>query len=112
MMQDASDECLNMEDASSRGYVEISTAAAILFAVVASCFLVIFYKLVARWFVEVLVVLLCVGAVSYLTLAVTPFGLGSLSTGQFCLDWSRCYWYCIDNNSSSDCPNTQSQGDD
>lgn len=63
-MQDDSVEYLNTENAAgSSGYVEISTAAAILFVVVASCFLVMLYKLMAYWFIEVLVVLFCIGGV-------------------------------------------------
>ncbi|XP_027349464.1 signal peptide peptidase-like 4 [Abrus precatorius] len=106
LLKDASDEYVNTENTGSSGYVEISTAAAISFVVIASCFLVMLYKLMASWFVEVLVVLFCIGgveglqtclvallscfrwfqhagqsyvkipffgAVSYLTLAVTPF---------------------------------------
>ncbi|XP_054781016.1 signal peptide peptidase-like 4 [Prosopis cineraria] len=106
LLKDASEEYENVENAGSTGYVEISTSAAILFVVFASCFLVMLYKLMSFWFVEVLVVLFCIGgieglqtclvallscfrwfqpagqtfakvpflgAVSYLTLAVTPF---------------------------------------
>ncbi|KAI4328797.1 hypothetical protein L6164_021125 [Bauhinia variegata] len=63
LLKDASDECLNMENVGSSSYVEISTAAAILFVVIASCFLVMLYKLMSYWFVEVLVVLFCIGGV-------------------------------------------------
>ncbi|XP_012569183.1 signal peptide peptidase-like 2 isoform X2 [Cicer arietinum] len=107
LLKDDSDEYLNNTDnAGSSGYLEISTVAAVLFVVIASCFLLMLYKLMASWFVEVLVVLFCIGgveglqtclvallscfrwsqhaaqtyvkipffgAVSYLTLAVTPF---------------------------------------
>ncbi|QHO39645.1 Signal peptide peptidase-like [Arachis hypogaea] len=106
LLKDASDEYLNTENAGSTGYVEISTMAAISFVVIASCFLLMLYKLMASWFIEVLVVLFCIGgveglqtclvallscfrwfqhagqtfvkipffgAVSYLTLAMTPF---------------------------------------
>ncbi|GAV83873.1 PA domain-containing protein/Peptidase_A22B domain-containing protein [Cephalotus follicularis] len=86
------------------GVVEVSTTSAVLFVLIASCFLVIIYKLMSVWFVEILVVLFCIGsveglqtclvallsrwlkragesyikipvfgAVSYLTLAVSPF---------------------------------------
>ena len=72
-MQDASDEYENMETVGSTSYVEISTAAAILFVVIASCFLVMLYKLMSFWFVEVLVVLFCIGGVevSYFALPLT-----------------------------------------
>ncbi|XP_027334177.1 signal peptide peptidase-like 4 isoform X2 [Abrus precatorius] len=106
LLKDASDDYANAENVGSSGYLEISTAAAVLFVVIASCFLVMLYKLMSFWFVEVLVVLFCIGgveglqtclvallscfrwfqhpaqtfvkipffgAVSYLTLAVTPF---------------------------------------
>ncbi|PON92094.1 Peptidase A22B, signal peptide peptidase [Trema orientale] len=106
LLKDASEETLHTEDTGSAGYVDINTTAAVLFVVIASCFLVMLYKLMSFWFVEVLVVLFCIGgveglqtclvallscfrcfkhagesyvkvpflgAVSYLTLAVSPF---------------------------------------
>ncbi|XP_028553141.1 signal peptide peptidase-like 5 isoform X1 [Dendrobium catenatum] len=104
LLKDAPDDLLNMESASSRGVVDINTISAILFVVIASGFLVMLYKLMSTWFVEILVVLFCIGgveglqtclvallsrwfkqagesfvkvplfgAVSYLTLAITPF---------------------------------------
>nr|KYP77085.1 Signal peptide peptidase-like 2B [Cajanus cajan] len=63
LLKDASDDYANTENVGSSGYVEISTAAAVLFVVIASCFLVMLYKLMSFWFVEVLVVLFCVGGV-------------------------------------------------
>jgi len=62
-LQDASDEYVNAENAGYSAYVEISTAAAISFVVIASCFLVMLYKFMTSWFVEVLVVLFCIGGV-------------------------------------------------
>ncbi|XP_024031113.1 signal peptide peptidase-like 2 isoform X3 [Morus notabilis] len=90
--------------AATGGVVDISTMSAVFFVVIASCFLVILYKLMSLWLVEILVVLFCIGgieglqtclvallsrwfkhtaesyvkvpilgAVSYLTLAVSPF---------------------------------------
>ncbi|XP_030490007.2 signal peptide peptidase-like 4 [Cannabis sativa] len=106
LLKDGSEETLHMEDAGPTGYVDINTTAAVLFVVIASCFLVMLYKLMSFWFVEVLVVLFSIGgveglqtclvallscfrcfkqagesyvkvpllgAVSYLTLAVSPF---------------------------------------
>uniref|UniRef100_A0A5B7A898 Putative signal peptide peptidase-like 4 n=1 Tax=Davidia involucrata TaxID=16924 RepID=A0A5B7A898_DAVIN len=106
LLKDASDEFLSTEGTGSSGVVDINTTSAILFVVVASCFLVMLYKLMSLWFIEVLVVLFCIGgveglqtclvallssfrwfknagesfvkvpffgAVSYLTLAVSPF---------------------------------------
>ncbi|KAL3517170.1 hypothetical protein ACH5RR_024072 [Cinchona calisaya] len=105
-LKDGSDEYLNLENSVPSGVVDINTASAVLFVVVASCFLVMLYKLMSFWFIEVLVVLFCIGgveglqtclvallscfrwfehagesfikvpvfgAVSYLTLAVSPF---------------------------------------
>ncbi|KAJ7962402.1 Signal peptide peptidase-like [Quillaja saponaria] len=106
LLKDASDEFVNMEGVGSSGFVDINTTAAILFVVIASGFLIMIYKLMSYWFIEILVVLFCIGgaeglqtclvgllscfrwfehaaqsyvkvpffgAVSYLTLAVTPF---------------------------------------
>ncbi|XLT56695.1 hypothetical protein HN873_049299 [Arachis hypogaea] len=63
LLKDASDEYLNTENVGSTGYVEISTMATISFVVIASCFLLMLYKLMASWFIEVLVVLFCIGGV-------------------------------------------------
>jgi signal peptide peptidase-like protein 2B len=62
-LQDGSDEILNLEGVGSSGFVDINTTAAILFVVIASCFLVMLYKLMSTWFIEVLVVLFCIGGV-------------------------------------------------
>ncbi|KAJ3672223.1 hypothetical protein LUZ60_006944 [Juncus effusus] len=98
------DEIRKMESNSDSGVVDINTTSAILFVVVASCFLILLYKLMSFWFIELLVVLFCIGgveglqtclvallsiwfknaggsfikvpffgAVSHLTLAVSPF---------------------------------------
>ncbi|KAA8520838.1 hypothetical protein F0562_011511 [Nyssa sinensis] len=104
LLKDGSSEYQNVKGMGARGVVDINTTSAVLFVVIASCFLVIIYKLMSFWFVEVLVVLFCIGgveglqtclvallsrwfkhtgesfikvpvfgAVSYLTLAVSPF---------------------------------------
>lgn len=52
-----------MEGVSSGGTVDINMTSAILFVVIASCFLVMLYKLMSFWFIEVLVVLFCIGGV-------------------------------------------------
>ncbi|KAM7508645.1 hypothetical protein LguiA_019098 [Lonicera macranthoides] len=62
-LKDASEEYLNTEANRPGGIVEISTTSAILFVVIASCFLVMLYKLMSYWFIEVLVVLFCIGGV-------------------------------------------------
>lgn len=105
LLRDASDEIPNTKDVGGvSGVVNMNAKAAVLFVLVASCFLFMLYKLMSPWFIEVLVVLFCiggieglqtclvallsrwfkhasesyvklpfVGAISYLTLAVTPF---------------------------------------
>lgn len=104
LLKDASDEFPTIKDVGTSGVVDINMASAALFAVIASCFLVILYKLMSSWFIELLVVLFAIGgaeglqtcfvallsrwfnrsaesyiklplfgAVSYLTLAVSPF---------------------------------------
>ncbi|PKA48045.1 Signal peptide peptidase-like 5 [Apostasia shenzhenica] len=104
LLKDAPEELLNMESTGSSGVVDINTLSAILFVLIASGFLVMLYKFMSTWFVEILVVLFCIGgieglqtclvallsrwfkqagdsfikvpffgAVSYLTLAITPF---------------------------------------
>jgi len=105
LLKDASED-FSMETAGSSNVVDISTTSAILFVLIASCFLFMLYKLMSFWFIEVLVVLFAIGgaeglqtclvallssfrwferaadtfvkvpllgAVSYLTLAVSPF---------------------------------------
>ncbi|KAL1217091.1 Signal peptide peptidase-like 4 [Cardamine amara subsp. amara] len=63
LLKDGSDELLQLSTTSSRGVVEITVISAILFVVVASCFLIMLYKLMSYWFIEVLVVLFCIGGV-------------------------------------------------
>ena len=43
--------------------VDITMTSAMLFIVVASLFLVMLYKLMSHWFVELLVVIFCIGGV-------------------------------------------------
>ncbi|XP_072967540.1 signal peptide peptidase-like 4 [Typha angustifolia] len=104
LLKDGPDDVLTIEATGTSGIVDINTTSAILFVVIASCFLILLYKLMSFWFVEILVVLFCIGgveglqtclvallsrwfrhagesfvkvpffgAVSYLTLAVSPF---------------------------------------
>lgn len=63
MLQDGSDEYCGMEATQSSGVVDINTMSAILFVVIASCFLIMLYKLMSLWFIEILVVLFCIGGV-------------------------------------------------
>lgn len=61
--QDAPDNLLNEEAIGVSGVVDINTTSAVLFVVIASCFLILLYKLMSFWFVELLVVLFCIGGV-------------------------------------------------
>ncbi|KAK6260663.1 hypothetical protein SCA6_015137 [Theobroma cacao] len=63
LLKDASEQFLQAGGVGSSGFVDINTTSAILFVVIASCFLVMLYKLMSFWFVEVLVVLFCIGGV-------------------------------------------------
>ncbi|CAN0907658.1 Signal peptide peptidase-like 2, partial [Linum grandiflorum] len=103
LLKDAAEGVPNTRSGLS-SVVNISTTSAVLFMVVASCLLVLLYKLMSYWFIELLVVLFCIGgveglqtclvallsrwfkragescikvpvlgALSYLTLAVSPF---------------------------------------
>lgn len=56
--------------------VDINMVSAILFVVIASCFLITLYKLMSHWFVELLVVIFCIGGVEVCTI-------------------SFSFWYCI-----------------
>lgn len=104
LTKDAVDELTDDKHVKATGVVEISTTSAVLFVIIASGFLIVLYKLMSTWFIELLVVLFCIGgveglqtclvallsrwfrnfgdsytkvpffgAVSYLTLAVSPF---------------------------------------
>lgn len=63
ILQDGSDEYLNMIATRPSGVVDINTTSAVLFVVVASCFLIMLYKLMSFWFIEILVVLFCIGGI-------------------------------------------------
>lgn len=104
LLKDASDEHSFTKAIGESSVVQVNMLSAVLFVVIASCFLVIFYKVMSYWFIELLVILFCIGgieglqsclvaflyrwfkksaesftkvplfgAVSYLTLAVSPF---------------------------------------
>ncbi|XP_054790896.1 signal peptide peptidase-like 2 isoform X1 [Prosopis cineraria] len=63
LLKDAADEIPNTEDRGVSGVVYINAKTAVLFVVVASCFLFMLYKLMSSWFIEVLVVLFCIGGI-------------------------------------------------
>ncbi|XP_057496093.1 signal peptide peptidase-like 4 [Actinidia eriantha] len=61
LLKDVSDDFLSTEASGSSRVVDISTTSAIIFVVIASCFLVMLYKLMSLLFIEVLVVLFAIG---------------------------------------------------
>ncbi|XP_057780542.1 signal peptide peptidase-like 4 [Salvia miltiorrhiza] len=63
LVKDGSDEFLTDETGHSSGVVDINTTSAVLFVVIASCFLIMLYKLMSSAFIEVLVVVFCIGGV-------------------------------------------------
>ncbi|XP_059301625.1 signal peptide peptidase-like 4 isoform X1 [Lycium ferocissimum] len=62
-LKDGSDDYDGKEVTHSSGVLDINTTSALLFVVVASCFLIMLYKLMSFWFIEVLVVLFCIGGI-------------------------------------------------
>ncbi|KAL6544096.1 Signal peptide peptidase-like 2 [Orobanche gracilis] len=65
LLKDTADEVprINKGTAGGSSVVDINTKSAVLFVVVASCFLILIYKLMSNWFIELLVVLFCIGGV-------------------------------------------------
>ncbi|KAL3349077.1 hypothetical protein AABB24_022286 [Solanum stoloniferum] len=63
LLKDGSNECNVIEGSRSGVVLEINIISAVLFVVVASCFLIMLYKLMSSWFIEVLVVLFAIGGV-------------------------------------------------
>ncbi|KAL7121384.1 hypothetical protein ACP275_02G178700 [Erythranthe tilingii] len=63
LLKDGCEEYVCEENCPSSGFVDINTTSAVLFVVVASCFLLMLYKLMSYWFIEILVVVFCIGGV-------------------------------------------------
>ncbi|XP_040986167.1 signal peptide peptidase-like 2 [Juglans microcarpa x Juglans regia] len=63
LIKDAVDEIPSTKAMGTSGVVDINITSAVLFVVIASCFLVILYKLMSLWFIELLVVLFCIGGI-------------------------------------------------
>ncbi|KAF7051890.1 hypothetical protein CFC21_060079, partial [Triticum aestivum] len=61
--EDGHESSVNIDAEGSTGMVDITMTSAMLFIVVASLFLVMLYKLMSHWFVELLVVIFCIGGV-------------------------------------------------
>ncbi|RVX09947.1 Signal peptide peptidase-like 4 [Vitis vinifera] len=93
LLKDASDEFLSTEGTGSSGMVDINTTSAVLFVVIASCFLVMLYKLMSFWFVEVLVVLFCIGGVEGLQTCLVALlsWLGSSIVFRIANGWNKAY---------------------
>lgn len=70
-LQDVSDEISNTKDVAVSGVVNMNAKAAVLFVLVASCFLFMLYKLMSPWFIDVLVVLFCIGGIEVLTMIIS-----------------------------------------
>nr|ADE76315.1 unknown [Picea sitchensis] len=62
-LKDDSDAFVMEENSGDKGVVDISTTSAILFVVIASCFLVLIYKFMSEWFLILLVIIFCIGGV-------------------------------------------------
>ncbi|KAK4389525.1 Signal peptide peptidase-like 2 [Sesamum angolense] len=90
LLKDATDELPNIKSYGGSSVVDINTTSAILFVVVASCFLILIYKLMSYWFIELLVVLFCIDGV------------------EDCID--EKLGYCTHYHCSSDSVNSYSQG--
>jgi signal peptide peptidase-like protein 2B len=63
LLKDGHEVLPNFEAGGSSGMVDINMTSALLFVVIASCFLITLYKLMSHWFVELLVVIFCIGGV-------------------------------------------------
>ncbi|XP_078440282.1 SIGNAL PEPTIDE PEPTIDASE-LIKE 2 isoform X2 [Wolffia australiana] len=72
---------------STSNIVDINTTSAVLFIVIASCFIVLLYKFMSSWFVGILVVLFCIGGVEGLqTCLVALFSRWFKRAGQSFID--------------------------
>ncbi|WOL05399.1 hypothetical protein Cni_G14127 [Canna indica] len=73
LLKDAPDELLKLETTGSSGIVDINTTSAIFFVIIASCFLILLYKFMSFWFVEILVVLFTIGGAEGLQTCLVAF---------------------------------------
>ncbi|EMS64986.1 Signal peptide peptidase-like 2B [Triticum urartu] len=62
-VKDGHEVSLIVEGGGSSGIVDINVISAMMFVVVASCFLIMLYKLMSAWFIDLLVVIFCIGGV-------------------------------------------------
>ncbi|XBI05628.1 hypothetical protein VPH35_133777 [Triticum aestivum] len=63
LLKDGHEVSLTVEGGGSSGIVDINVISAMMFVVVASCFLIMLYKLMSAWFIDLLVVIFCIGGV-------------------------------------------------
>ncbi|XP_012840151.1 PREDICTED: signal peptide peptidase-like 4 [Erythranthe guttata] len=88
LLKDGFDERhLSNETSSNSSFVDINTTSAILFVVIASCFLVMLYKFMSYWFIEILVVLFCIGGVEGLQTCLVAL----LSCFRWCEDAAESF---------------------
>ncbi|KAL7083214.1 hypothetical protein ACP275_14G147900 [Erythranthe tilingii] len=88
LLKDGFDERhLSNETSSNNSFVDINTTSAILFVVIASCFLVMLYKFMSYWFIEILVVLFCIGGVEGLQTCLVAL----LSCFRWCEDAAESF---------------------
>ncbi|KAI8026317.1 Signal peptide peptidase-like 4 [Camellia lanceoleosa] len=73
LLKDASDEFFSTEGNGSSGVVDISTTSAIVFVLIASGFLLMLYKLMSVWFIDILVVLFSIGGAEGLQTCLVAF---------------------------------------
>ncbi|KAK1374826.1 PA domain-containing protein [Heracleum sosnowskyi] len=73
LLKDASDEHPFTKAIGVSSVVEVNMLSAVLFVVIASCFLVIFYKLMSYWFIELLVIVFCIGGIEGLQTCLVAF---------------------------------------
>ncbi|GMP43496.1 hypothetical protein CsSME_00012832 [Camellia sinensis var. sinensis] len=73
LLKDASDEFFITEGNGSSGVVDISTTSAIVFVLIASGFLLMLYKLMSVWFIDILVVLFSIGGAEGLQTCLVAF---------------------------------------
>ncbi|KAM7253627.1 hypothetical protein ACFE04_021781 [Oxalis oulophora] len=99
-----------MEAATSSGFVEINTVSAVLFVIIASCFLVLLYKFMSLRFIEILVVLFCIGGVEVYDDPTEGQKLQDVTGEQevpdehnfqlsalgWCIGWAQAYFHMLD----------------
>ncbi|XP_047337653.1 signal peptide peptidase-like 2 [Impatiens glandulifera] len=87
LLKDASEDYLDTENTGFGGSVDISTTSAVLFVVIASCFLILLYEFMSIWFIDILVGLFCIGGIeglqTCLVALLSSFGQFEHASGSF-----------------------------